>query len=104
MMSPRLPRGLYVITDPDCCAVMGLEISVSAAISGGARIVPYRAKNSSADQLQCIGGDQSRQRQQLLDDHCLQRLFGKIGSAGCHEDWIQHHRQVAMVTKQGCHC
>jgi thiamine-phosphate pyrophosphorylase len=50
MMSPRLPRGLYVITDPDCCAVVGLEISVSAAISGGARIVQYRAKNSSAEQ------------------------------------------------------
>lgn len=49
-MRRKLPEGLYVITDPDCCAVLGLESSVSAAISGGAAVIQYRAKTASADQ------------------------------------------------------
>ncbi|MBW3567802.1 MAG: thiamine phosphate synthase, partial [Proteobacteria bacterium] len=41
---PRL-HGLYVITDKELCASIGIVDSVAAAIDGGARIFQYRDKS-----------------------------------------------------------
>lgn len=45
-MKPRIPRGLYAITDPDLCARTGLTESVAAALHGGAVMVQYRDKSN----------------------------------------------------------
>lgn len=46
--APRLPRGLYVITDADLLPDAALEAAVAAAIAGGARVVQYRDKSDDA--------------------------------------------------------
>lgn len=48
MARPRLPGGLYALTDPLLLAEARLAAGVAAAVAGGAGIVQYRDKDADA--------------------------------------------------------
>ena len=49
MSRPRLPRGLYVITDTEHGTLDALLTAVTSALDGGARIVQYRDKGEDGE-------------------------------------------------------